>query len=57
MPAREAARVFEHMDDYEVQVILSQLGNREAAAILGNLAPERAAVISRAVIRGGGTRP
>jgi Mg/Co/Ni transporter MgtE len=52
MQARDAAKVLEQMDDFEVQVILGALGNREAAAILSNLSPERAAVISRAVIRG-----
>lgn len=52
MQARDAAKVLEQMDDFEVQVILGALGNREAAAILANLSPERAAVISRAVIRG-----
>lgn len=52
MQAREAARVLEHMDDFEVQMILGQLGKREAAAILSNLSPERAAVISRSVLRG-----
>ncbi|MEX0912214.1 MAG: hypothetical protein WD737_10565 [Gemmatimonadota bacterium] len=57
MQAREAARVLEHMDDFEVQTILTQLGNREAAAILSNLTPERAAVISRSVIRGERSTP
>lgn len=52
MQARDAAKVLEQMDDYEVQVILGALGNREAAAILSSLPPERAAVISRAVILG-----
>lgn len=52
MQARDAAKVLEQMEDFEVQVILGALGNREAAAILSNLTPERAAVISRAVIRG-----
>lgn len=52
MQARDAAKVLEQMEDFEVQVILGALGNREAAAILSNLSPERAAVISRAVIRG-----
>ncbi len=51
MQARDAARVLEQMDDFEVQVILGALANREAAAILSNLSPERAAVISRAIIR------
>jgi hypothetical protein len=52
MQAREAARVLEHLNDSEIQVILAGVGNREAAAILSNLTPERAAVISRAVISG-----
>jgi MgtE intracellular N domain len=57
MQAREAARVLEHLDDDEVQIILGQLGNREAAAVLSNLTPERAAVISRAIIRGERSHP
>jgi hypothetical protein len=57
MQAREAARVLEHLDDGEVQIILGQLGNREAAAVLSNLTPERAAVISRAIIRGERSHP
>ena len=52
MQPREAARVLDKMDDFEVQVILNQLSNRNAAAILGSLPPERAAMISRSVIRG-----
>jgi hypothetical protein len=52
MQPREAARVLEHLDDTEVQVILAQLGTREAASILSNLRPERAAGISRSVLRG-----
>ncbi len=52
MQARDAAKVLEKMEDYEVQVILGALGNREAAAILSSLPPERAAGISRAVILG-----
>jgi len=52
MQAREAARVLEHLNDGEIQVILAGVGNREAAAILSNMTPERAAVISRAVISG-----
>lgn len=52
MQAREAARVLEHMEDQEVQMILGELGNREAASILSNLTPERAAVISRTILRG-----
>lgn len=52
MPSRDAARVLDHLDDAEVGVILGKLGNREAAAILGSLDPERAALISRTVIRG-----
>lgn len=52
MQAREAARVLEFLDDQEVRIILGELGNREAAAILSHLTPERAAVISRFIIRG-----
>lgn len=52
MAPREAAKVLEHMEDDEVQVILAGLDNRKAAAILSNLSPERAAIVSRSVIRG-----
>jgi flagellar motility protein MotE (MotC chaperone) len=39
------------MDDRDVQTILSFVGDRQAAAILGSLSPQRAASIGRASLR------
>jgi len=52
MPARDAARVLEQLDDADVQTVLTGLNDRQAAAILAGFPPARAAAISRAVIRG-----
>jgi flagellar export protein FliJ len=51
MPARDAARVLEKMDDAEIQTILTLLRDRQAAAILGNLPPQRVASIGQSVLR------
>lgn len=53
MPAKDAARVLEQMDDAEIETVLSYLRDRQAAAILGSLPTERAAGIGRSVLAGG----
>jgi flagellar motility protein MotE (MotC chaperone) len=45
------------MSDHDVTVILGMVTDRQAAAILSNLAPERAAGISRDVLRSGRSGP
>ena len=54
MKAPDAADVLEEMSDDEVKAILYQMSNRVAAAILGEFTPERAADLSRVVLRSGG---
>ena len=51
MPAKDAAKILEQMDDRDVQTILSFVGDRQAGAILGNMPPTRAASIGRASLR------
>lgn len=53
----QAARVLEQMTDPEVRLLLGQLRERQAAAIMASISPERAAVISSAVIRSGRSTP
>jgi hypothetical protein len=52
MPAKDAARVLQQLDDADVQTVLGGLNDKQAAAILSGFPPERAAAISRAVLRG-----
>ena len=54
MDARDASKVLKEMSNEEVKVILYQMSDRLAAAILGQFDPERAADLSRVVLRGGG---
>jgi hypothetical protein len=51
MPAKDAAMVLEQLDDVEVQSVISTLSEKQAAAILRNFPPARAATISKAVLR------
>ena len=51
MSPKDAARVLLQMGDDDVQTILSYLGDRQAAAILVNFPPQRAALIGRAAMR------
>jgi hypothetical protein len=57
MPARDAAKVLEQLDDSDVQSILGSLSGKQAAAILQSFPPIRAAAISKAALRGGVTKP
>jgi flagellar motility protein MotE (MotC chaperone) len=43
--------VLEQLDDAEVQAVISSVSEKQAAAILQNFPPARAAVISKAVLR------
>ena len=53
MPAKDAAKVLEQLDDAEVQSILAGLSDKQAASIMQHLPPQRAAAISKLVLRGG----
>ena len=57
MQPRDAARVLGQLTDAEIREILTRMGARQAAAVLSNMAPERAAVLSRTVLAGEGTAP
>jgi hypothetical protein len=52
MDAKQAAKVFEHMTDNDVQVILGYVGPRQAAAIISALPPERSATLSKLAMQG-----
>lgn len=56
MQPRDAAAVLGHMSNREIEQILMGMPARQAAAVLTNLEPDRAAALSRAVL-GGGARP
>lgn len=53
MKPAEAAEVLSHLSDGEIERILIGIRERDAAAILGQLEPERAASVSRRVLQGG----
>lgn len=57
MPAKEAAKVMMQLDDDDVQAIIGSVSEKQAAAILQNFAPERAAAISKAVMRSAADKP
>ena len=54
MPAKEAAKVFEHMDDADVLAILGPVSNRKAAEVLALMPVARAATLSKALLRARG---
>ena len=47
MEPKQAAKVLQHMDDADVQVILGYVGPRQAASIMAELPPERVAALSK----------
>jgi Uncharacterized conserved protein len=47
MEAKQAAKVLQHMEDGDVQIILGYVGPRQAASILAELPPERVATLSK----------
>lgn len=51
MPAKDAAKVLEQLEDTEVQSVISTLSEKQAAAVIQNFPPERAAKITKAVLR------
>ena len=51
MPAKDAAKVLEQLDDSEVQSVISTLSEKQAAAVIQNFPPDRAAKITKAVLR------
>lgn len=57
MPAKDAAMVLEQLEDTEVQSVISTLSEKQAAAILRNFPPARAATISKAVLRAALVQP
>lgn len=56
MDAKQAAKVLEHMTDADVQVILGYVGPKQAAAIMVQLPPERAAKLGKAAMLGSPAR-
>ena len=50
MPAREAAKVLEQMDDSDVKEILSRLNDKKAAELLALLPTARAAAVSKSAL-------
>lgn len=57
MPPKDAAMVLEQLDDAEVQSVISSLSEKQAAAIMRNFPPQRAALISKAVLRSALAKP
>ncbi len=57
MPAKDAAKVMEQLDDHEVQSLLESLNEKQAAAILQNFPSARAAAISKAALRAAMVKP
>lgn len=55
MQSRDAAHILQQMDDGDVQTILGSLSPKQQAAILGQFPPQRAALLARATLRGGGS--
>jgi hypothetical protein len=54
MAARDAAKVMVQLDDADVQAIVGALTEKQAAAILANFPPERAAKISKGTMHSTG---
>jgi flagellar motility protein MotE (MotC chaperone) len=55
MPARDAAKVLEQMDDADIKQILSRLNDKKAAEILALIPSARVALISKAALAAPGT--
>jgi hypothetical protein len=52
MNAKDAARVMEQMSDADINTLLGHLNERQAAGILANISPERAARLGERTLRG-----
>ena len=57
MPAKEAAKVMVQLDDDDLEAIIGSVSEKQAAAILQNFPPERAAAVSKAVMRSSVGKP
>ena len=51
MEAKQAAKVLQHMEDADVQIILGYVGPRQAASIMAELPPERVATLSKRALQ------
>ena len=56
MEPKQAAKVLQHMQDSDVQIILGYVGPRQAASIMAELPPERVAALSKMAIQTKGTK-
>ena len=56
MEPKQAAKVLQHMQDADVQIILGYVGPRQAASIMAELPPERVATLSKMAIQTKGTK-
>jgi flagellar motility protein MotE (MotC chaperone) len=56
MEPKQAAKVLQHMQDADVQIILGYVGPRQAAAIMAELPPERVALLSKMAMITKGTK-
>jgi Mg/Co/Ni transporter MgtE len=50
MKPAEAARIMSYLNDDQVEGLLRSMSPRQAAGVLGQLAPERGAVLSRRLL-------
>lgn len=56
MEPKQAAKVLQHMQDADVQIILGYVGPRQAASIMAELPPERVATLSKMAMQTKGTK-
>lgn len=56
MEPKQAAKVLQHMQDADVQIILGYVGPRQAASIMAELPPERVATLSKMAMQPKGTK-
>jgi hypothetical protein len=56
MEPKQAAKVLQHMQDVDVQIILGYVGPRQAASIMAELPPERVAALSKMAMQTKGTK-
>ncbi len=52
MEPKQAAKVLQHMQDSDVQIILGYVGPKQAATIMAELPPERVATLSKLAMQG-----
>jgi hypothetical protein len=56
MEPKQAAKVLQHMQDADVQIILGYVGPRQAASIMAELPPERVATLSKMAMQAKGAK-